>query len=315
MRARGASAGAGGAVPGTIVPALAVPAPGGAPDPLIPLNFPSARRVQIAHIMTRSKTFSALLGASLLLLAAPALAASDIRVTIPAPAAQHVYDLTEYDVVVANIGNQSASSVVLTITLPATGTSPYVHVMGTLANVDSRCTKSGTKLTCNLGTLGKNKSAVVGFDIALPQASGPLSISAAATTTSNENSQANNSASDTPSLLNYEVSVSDGAQAHNRHCTGTGLTSFFECELYPSSLQSHDIMFHGDGTLSFVDAPEDGYSGVWWQDSPDSLSFTYLYGEEVVAEFHGYGTNPDCFEGITTFPGSAYNAPYEVCLL
>lgn len=262
--------------------------------------------------MTHGTTSSGLLGLACFLLAGPALAAADLRVTIPAPAPQYVYDFTEYGVVVANIGNQSAANVALTITLPATHTSPVVQVMGTLAAVDPRCTRSGTKLLCNLGSLAKNKSTVVSFAIALPEAAEALSIAAAATTTSSENSAANNSAVDTPALLNYSIAIADGAAAHNRHCTGTGLTSFFECELYPSSLMSHDIVFHGDGTLSIVDAPE--YTGEWTQDAPDSLAFTYYESGQPVAEFVGHGASPGCFEGLTVFPGSAYVSPYEVCI-
>jgi len=262
--------------------------------------------------MNPSKMSSLVLATACFLAAAPALAASDVRVVIPAPAAQYVYDDTQYGIVVSNIGNQSASAVKLTVDLPATHTSPGTYVMGTLAGVDPRCTRSGTRLTCILGTINKNKSTTVSFAIALPEAAELLSISASATTSSNENSLANNAADNTPTLLNYSVAVQDGDIGHNTHCTGTGLTSFFECELFPGSLSSHDIVFHGDGTLSFVDAPE--YTGVWSQDSADSLAFTYFEGEVPVAEFVGHGTNPGCFEGVTVFPGSPYVAPYEVCV-
>ena len=61
-----------------------------------------------------------------------------MRVVIPAPAAQYVYDDTQYGIVVSNIGNQSASAVKLTVDLPATHTSPSTYVMGTLAGVDPR---------------------------------------------------------------------------------------------------------------------------------------------------------------------------------
>jgi hypothetical protein len=262
--------------------------------------------------MNSSKMSSPVLAVACFLAATPALAASDVRVVIPAPAAQYVYDDTQYGIVVSNIGNQSASAVKLTVNLPATHTSPTTYVMGTLAGVDPRCTLSGTKLTCILGTIGKNKSTTVAFAIALPEAAELLSISASATTSSNENTLANNAANNTPNLLNYSVAVQDGDVAHNTHCTGTNLTSFFECELFPGALSSHDIVFHGDGTLSFIDAPE--YHGVWSQDSADSLAFTYFEGDVAVAEFVGHGTNPGCFEGLTVFPGSNYVAPYEVCV-
>lgn len=263
--------------------------------------------------MNPSKMPSLVLAAACFLAAAPALAASDVRVVIPAPAAQFVYDDTQYGIVVSNIGNQSASAVKLTVDLPATHTSPGKYVMGTLAAVDARCTLAGTRLTCILGTLAKNKSTMVSFAIALPEAAEVLSVSAAATTSSAENSLANNAANNTPTLLNYSVAVQDGDLGHNTHCTGTALTSFFECELFPGSLASHDVVFHGDGTLSFIDAPPE-YHGVWSQDSADALAFTYFEGDVPVAEFVGHGTDPGCFEGLTVFPGSNYVSPYEVCV-
>ena len=117
--------------------------------------------------MNSSKMSSPVLAVACFLAATPALAASDVRVVIPAPAAQYVYDDTQYGIVVSNIGNQSASAVKLTVNLPATHTSPTTYVMGTLAGVDPRCTLSGTKLTCILGTIGKNKSTTVAFAIAM----------------------------------------------------------------------------------------------------------------------------------------------------
>lgn len=253
------------------------------------------------------------LAAACFLAAAPVFAAADLRVTIPAPAAQYVHDDTQYDINVANIGNQSASAVKLTVDLPATHTSPVKYVMGTLAGVDPRCTLSGTRLTCTLGTIARNKSTVVSFAIALPEAAETLSVGAAVTTSSAENTLANNAANNTPTLLNYSVAVQDGDIGHNSHCTGTNLTSYFECELFPGSLSSHEVVFHGDGTLSFIDAPAE-YSGVWSQDAPDALAFTYFEGAVPVAEFVGHGTSPGCFEGLTVFPDSNYVSPYEVCV-
>lgn len=261
--------------------------------------------------MLTDKQSASLLGLSCFLAAAPALAAPDLRVQIPAPAAQYVDEDIAYDVVVANIGKHAAAGVSLTIDLPATHTSPVVHVMGALSGVDVRCARSAARLTCNLGALAKGQSTTVSFTIALPQAAGALAVAAAATTTSGESNTSNNSATDVPTLLYHAVTVPDEATALHRHCTGTGLTSFFECALYPSSISSHEATFHTDGTITFPDAPD--YEGAWWQDAADSLSFAYFYGGQVLAEFSGRGTDPDCFEGLTTFPGSSYVSPYEVC--
>ncbi len=262
-------------------------------------------------MLITDKKSASLLGLSCFLAAAPALAAPDLRVEIPSPAPQYVHEDMDYGVVVTNIGKHSAAGVSLTIDLPPTHTSPVVHVMGILSGVDARCSRSGARLTCNLGTLAKGQATTVSFTIALPQVAGPLSIAAAATTTSGETNTANNADTDAPSLLYYAVAVGDGATAEHRHCTGTNLTSFYECELYPSSISSHMATFHGDGTVSFPDEPD--YSGAWWQDTPDSLSFTYFYGQDVVAEFTGRGTSSNCYEGLTTFPGSNYVSPYEIC--
>lgn len=258
-------------------------------------------------------TRPAIIGLATFLFATPVLAAADVRVTIPAPSAEYVYDTTAYDIVVSNIGNKRADGVVLTIELPETNTSPYVHVMGTTSGVDPRCSLSGTTLTCNLGNIVKNTSKTVSFGIDLPQAEQTLVVSASATSTSPENTLANNSDSDIAALLNYEVEVLAGDLATNRHCTGQGLTSFFECELYPSSISSHQHEFLADGEIAIPGEPS--YSGTWSQPTPDSLVFSYVeLGVGVVAEFEGWGTTGNCFEGITTFPGSPYLAPYEVCI-
>lgn len=260
------------------------------------------------HLGTHS---SALLGLVTFLTATPALAAANLRVTIPAPPPTHVYDAIDYSVVIANTGNQTASAAVLKIDLPQTHTSPQVKVMGTLAAVDSRCTLAGTRLTCALGAISKNSSKTVTFSIALPHAAETLSIATSVVTSSSENSYADNAAASTPTLLHYAVAVADGSLADIRHCTGQNLTSFLECVLSPSSISAHTTVFHADGTLEIPGEPE--YAGEWSQPTPDSLELVYTYGDEVVAEFSGRGTDTDCFEGLTTFPDSPYVSPYEIC--
>ncbi len=255
------------------------------------------------------------------LFATSAMAAADVRVTIPAPAAAHVYDATEYDIVVANIGNKSANGVVLTVDLPATHTSPQVYVMGALSGIDPRCVRVGTTLSCNLGAIARNNSTTVSFDIALPQADEVLSIDVAATSTSAENGLANNAASNTPTLLNYAIALAGGEAASIEHCTGTDLTSFYECTLFPSSISGFDADLLAGGVISIPAEPD--YGGAWsqtpvgaLQTDPRFLSMEITYAGDAVAEFEGWGSaeNPDCFEGITTFPGSSYVAPYRVCV-
>ena len=249
---------------------------------------------------------------SLLLLASAAFAAApDLTTTITAPTSTpYVYQSARWTVRVNNSGNKDATSVVLTIQLPKTNTSPSVYVMGTLGAKSAACTLSGTKLSCNLGTLKRSTSNSVYFDIALPESSGALTFSATASTTLAESNTANNASSSTASPLNYSPTVTGPRVMVNRHCTGTSLTSFYDCEVSSGSISSHEVTFNSDGSISIAGAPD--YGGTWSVNGTE-LVFEYTELGVPVADFVGYGVDSLCWEGITVFPGSAYVAPYEVC--
>jgi hypothetical protein len=245
-------------------------------------------------------------------LATPALAAVDLAVSLSAPAGVHVYQTGTYTVNVRNLAGQTAAGVALEIQLPTTNTSPTVHVLGILGARSPSCTASGTKLLCSLGSVRKNQPRSVFFEIALPQSSAPLQIVARVTSNSPDPKQGNNVASHTAALLNYAVPLVAPVPVHNRHCTGQNLVSFYECTLYPSSISSHDIVLDPGGSISFVGAPA-GITGTWTQASSTRLSLRYYDGGALAASFEGFGVDGGCFEGITTFPGSPYVSPYEVC--
>lgn len=247
------------------------------------------------------------------LMASSAFAAADLTVAIsPTPSGTYVNQTARYTVTVANTGNRDASNASVVIQLPATHTSPQVYVMGTIGSMSTRCTQSGTALTCALGTVRKARSTSVFVDIALPQSSAALTFGATVSTTSAENSTANNTASRSASLLNYAQTIAIGDTATNAHCTGTLLTSFFECALFPSSITAYAFGFD-DGTLSFPTAPAT-VTAEWYQPSATELVIDYADDGQPAASFHGWGTSPSCFEGITTFPGSTYVSPYRVCI-
>ena len=244
---------------------------------------------------------------------AEAALAANLGVTIAAPAGAHVYENGVYTVTVGNTGNRNASNVVLTIDLPKTQTSPTVHVMGTLASVPAGCTKSGTRLTCTLGTINKGTSKNVAFTIALPYSAAPLVFDLKSTTTTADSNPANNNLTYSATPLLYDVPVTPPIFAVNRHCTGTNLTSFFECELYPSSISSFDSVLETDGSITLVGAPADTY-GTWTQTGSNSLLIEYFDGAGLIGTLDARGVDGDCYEGPMTFPGSAYVAVYEVCL-
>ncbi|HQY60717.1 MAG: hypothetical protein IPF92_10805 [Myxococcales bacterium] len=247
-----------------------------------------------------------------LLAVSPALAApgADLSVGISAPVGVHVDETGRYTVTVANSGNRNASNVSVVIDLPKTHTSPQVFVMGQLGARDSRCTLSGTALTCALGTVGRGATKSVFFDIALPYSAAPIVFDADVTTSSSDTNAANDSAQHTATPLTYPVTVAAPATATIRHCTGQGLTSFHECERFPSSISSHTTTFNADTTLSVPGEPS--VSGSWSRPAADRLTFQYVDGGMPVATFEGYGVSGRCFEGVTTF-GGPYMAMYEVC--
>ena len=247
------------------------------------------------------------------LFAGPAFAAADLTASITAPASVAVDATGRYQVTVHNIGNRTASNATVTVTLPATNTSPGVYVLGVLGAHDTRCALAGRQLNCVLGQLRRSKTTTVFFDIALPYSSAPIVFGAQAATTSSENSTSNNGASLTASLVYPPLSVWAGAAAVNEHCTGTALTSFFECTLFPSSITAHDTVFQAGGVLTFPTAPA-SYTGTWSQPSANSLVFDYFEDGLPVASFVGKAVDADCFEGLTTFPGSTWVSPYSVCL-
>ncbi|MSQ02308.1 MAG: hypothetical protein EXR71_10535 [Myxococcales bacterium] len=93
----------------------------------------------------------------------------------------------------------------------------------------------------------------------------------------------------------------------------SALEAYYECTLFPSSISTHVATFEADGDISFVDYPD--YFGEWTV-TGSALEFYYATTAGVEAEFVGDGVDSgteNCWEGLTTVPGSAYEAPYRVC--
>lgn len=251
-----------------------------------------------------------LLAAALLSPSADAARQADLETSLSVP----VFDVDQADTVevtVENIGRRNAQNVVIDIALPETNTSPTVHVMGGLSNIDTQCTQVDTMLTCSVGRIRRGRSETVSFDFAPPQSAGDLVFDAEAGTTSTDADDTNDFDTDTAVVLYPDLAITSQALIVNRHCTGTGLEAFYECELYPSSISSHEIILETDGSITFSVG---GYTGAWGQDTDDSLWFEYTYGTTVRASFEGNAVDGSCFEGLTDFPGTGYVAPYQVCI-
>ncbi|MFT4625080.1 MAG: hypothetical protein ACI8PZ_003746 [Myxococcota bacterium] len=251
-----------------------------------------------------------IVAAALLAASAPALAgAPDLVTTIDAPVGEYVYATSRYTVEVDNVGNKHAYDVSLTIDLPLTTTSPTVYVMGVVGSMSGSCSQVGVQLECDLGRIRRGQSAEIFFDIELPHSTDPIVIDASAST-AGESNPADNDDSVTAALLNDAIVWSKPSAQTIEHCTGTDLSSFYECELSPSSITWHPHTLNADYSITLGG----GFTGTWWSDSADHLAFEYTDGPDTVVEFEGYGVSPDCWEGAAIFPGSAYMSMYKVCI-
>lgn len=252
-----------------------------------------------------------ILSAAIAAFAAPPPPA-DIRVQLQGPSTAAVYSPYIYTANVRNIGNQRADNVRLTIDLPLTDTSPQRYILGTIAGYDTtKCSITAIKLQCTLGRLNNNQQTNISFNFTMPISTKALSIKATGSTTSNEPNQSNNSQTVTPTLSHPTVEITS-ANVLNSHCTGTGLTSYFECELFPSSISHFPSTLNADRTIT---VSEPGWTGTWHQPTVQQLTFTYTDGMGSEATFNGFARSSTCFEGITTFlPNLGYSSPYRVCI-
>jgi hypothetical protein len=157
----------------------------------------------------------------------------------------------------------------------------------------------------------------VWFDLALPESVDALSF-IATTSTAGDSDSGNNEVGYTPNLTNPAVAFSPGDAVVITMCTGTHLSSFYECELYPSSQQTLEGVLNGDidQSISFTTPGAEGYGGSWSTGGLNNFLHMDLYDDmgSAAATFEGFGVPGDCWEGQTTFPGSAYVAMYQVCV-
>ncbi|MEQ1849852.1 MAG: hypothetical protein ABL890_04665 [Candidatus Peribacteraceae bacterium] len=243
---------------------------------------------------------------------------ADLSVSISAPSTVAISTPTVYTVTVRNIGPNTTSNVQAVVTFPQTNTSPQVYILGNLTTSDSNCSIANRQLTCTLpGTLKKNKVATFTYSYTAPVSTKTLEMTAVATSSLPDLVPGNSTASIVPNLV-YPSRPLTVANMLNSHCTGTNLTSYFECLLFPSSISSHTATFNIDNTITLT---EPGYTGTWSQNTAKtSLKFEYFEstgsGSSKIAEFNGWAINGlNCFEGLTNFfPASQYVSPYRVCV-
>ncbi len=150
----------------------------------------------------------------------PDLTSAITQSTIP-----YVYATARYTVTVSNGGQATASSPQVVIQLPVTHGST-VTVMGTVSGKSTGCVQSGTRITCTMSSITKGHSGSVYVDIAYPETTGALTMTAAPTTSTTESNTTNNNSTYVAQVNNYSVAFTAPHDFTNDHCTGTtALTS------------------------------------------------------------------------------------------
>lgn len=244
--------------------------------------------------------------------AVAAIAQPNLRVyNFNGPTSAKVNTPYQYSVRLRNMGNQTAQGVKFTIDLPLTNTSPTQHILGKVTGLPIGCAIVSRKIECNYSSLTPSQQKNITFTLEYPVTTKPLDMTAiASTTTPGEINPANNTL-DRNQAVGYFTNQLTSADVTVSLCTGTNLTSHFECELYPSSIQTFTMRLEAGGSITL---PYPGYTGTWTQNNSSELAFTITDGLDG-ASFSGFSSGASCFEGITNFiPVSTYNSPYKVCV-
>jgi hypothetical protein len=150
--------------------------------------------------------------------------------------------------VVKNVGTSNAQNVTIEFDLPQTNTSPNVYLLGEVGAIHRRCAVNGTSVVCPLGRVKPGKKKTRWIDVSFPVTTQTVVVFA----TVNSTNVATVTAWDKSYLGTWDTPISAPAAAHNKHCSGQGLTAFWECIVTPASTQNHDIQFETNGSISFV---------------------------------------------------------------
>ncbi len=241
----------------------------------------------------------------------------DIRVQVSGPTTAMVNSPYQYTVNVRNIGGAKANGVTVMVDFPQTNTSPQVYILGQVSAIGNGCQLVSRRLQCSAGNLNPNAQRNFTFSFSYPVSTKTLEIKATGSSTSTNEANPNNNIASVFPAINYPTNQITAANVTVSLCTGTNLSSYYECELFPSSQQHFTMRLESGGMIT--DLPDSNFTGTWTQiqttNQPfQQLQFTLSDGY-TSASFDGYASSTTCFEGKTTFlPTSNYNSQYKVCV-
>jgi hypothetical protein len=246
---------------------------------------------------------------------ASAASGSDLAPTITVSGSTLVGTPTRYEVRIQNTGNKRSNATTVSIQLPITNTSPTTFIMGTLGAVPTGCIKTGTRLICSFpnGIARNSVSVAIGFDLTLPYSANPI-VLRVDVDTNNDTSYANNTTTST-AMQTYQTVAPPSVDFSvvNQHCTGTNLSSYFECIVSPGSVATHSATFLATGA---IDLGDPDYSGAWAV-SGTLLTFSYTELGQPFGSFIGQGVSvggpgQNCWDGRLTTGGPS-TVMYRVC--
>lgn len=250
-------------------------------------------------------------------LAARPPAQVDLSVRLIAPATVNIAQATSYTVTVSNLSQQSSGDISVQVRFALSNTSPQVFILGAVTGLDPRCSLGDNMLNCRLAPLGRNGSTSFNYSYTAPVSTKPLQMTASVSATTADPALGNNSATVLPSLVYPSLPITQSG-INVRACTGTALTSFYECTQFPSSMMGFSALLKADQSIELV---QPGYSGSWSQNAAKTSLSMVLYedqgqGPVQVSTFSGWAINgARCFHGLATHTQSPnYVSPYEVCL-
>ena len=166
----------------------------------------------------------------------------NLRVTLQGPSTAAVYSPYQYTVTVKNIGNAPAANVKIAVDFPETDTSPNKYILGTLSGIQYRVLPGGHAEAAVHEQYGQSrKQPAARLHIQL-RASDLDQDPVGKSDRLDDDSQRGRSAEQFPNgnagavvWVDYHPGDRDGCADLDVH--GRGLTSFFECEIFPSSQQ------------------------------------------------------------------------------
>lgn len=209
-----------------------------------------------------------------------------------------------YSAVVANLGPDDATDVVLVDTLPAN-----VSFQSAVASQGS-CTQSGVTVTCTLGVLANGANATVNIIVYAPSTTGTITNTADVSTSANDSNASNDNASENTTVNNLNVDqlcylVADGGGGAGGNDL---LTRIDTADFNPSTNETS--IGGGTGTSSIEAIAWNSASGILYAANAGQLGTVSTSTGVFTPSSSTFGTGNGAFGAVsfTDVDGLTYDA-------